>query len=74
MGMWRRKEEQSKTISVRVPASVKAELEELRQQAEAAGFDVTATLTEALGGGRNSCVTNLIRWRGRPRRKRRTNG
>jgi hypothetical protein len=48
MGMLKRKEEKSATISVRVPASVKAELEELRQRAEAAGFDLTATLKEAL--------------------------
>lgn len=48
MGLLRRKEEKSETISIRVPGSVKAELEELRQQADAAGFDLTATLTEAL--------------------------
>jgi hypothetical protein len=48
MGMLKRKEEKSATISVRVPASVKAELEELRQRAEAAGFDLTATLKDAL--------------------------
>jgi hypothetical protein len=48
MGLLRRKEEKSETMTVRVPASVKAELEELRQQADAAGFDLTATLTEAL--------------------------
>jgi hypothetical protein len=48
MGLLRRKEEKTETISVRVPASVKAELDELRKQADAAGFDLTATLAEVL--------------------------
>jgi hypothetical protein len=48
MGLLRRKEEKTETISVRVPASVKAELDDLRQQADAAGFDLTATLAEVL--------------------------
>ena len=48
MGLLKRKEEKTQTISVRVPASVKAELDELRRQADAAGFDLTATLTEVL--------------------------
>jgi hypothetical protein len=48
MGLLRRKEEKTETISVRVPASVKAELDDLRKQAEAAGFDLTATLAEVL--------------------------
>ena len=33
---------------MRLPASVKAELDELRKQADAAGFDLTATLAEVL--------------------------
>jgi hypothetical protein len=48
MSLLKRKEERSETISVRVPASVKAELEELRGRADAAGFDLTATITETL--------------------------
>jgi hypothetical protein len=48
MGLLRRKEEKTETISVRVPASVKAELDDLRKQADAAGFDLTATLAEVL--------------------------
>ena len=48
MGLLKRKEEQTQIISVRVPASVKAELNELRKLADTAGFDLTATLTEAL--------------------------
>jgi hypothetical protein len=37
MGLLKRKEEKTEVISVRVPASAKAELDELRQRAEAAG-------------------------------------
>jgi uncharacterized protein YicC (UPF0701 family) len=48
MGLLKRKEEKSETISVRVPASLKAELEELRKRADTEGFDLTATITEAL--------------------------
>jgi hypothetical protein len=48
MGLLKRKEEKTETISVRVPVSVKAELDELRKQADAAGFDLTATLAEVL--------------------------
>ena len=48
MGLLKRKEERSETISVRVPGSVKADLEELRRRADAAGFDLTATITETL--------------------------
>ena len=48
MGLLKRKGEKSEAIAVRVPASLKAELEQLRQQANAAGFDLTATVVEAL--------------------------
>jgi hypothetical protein len=48
MGLLKRREEKTATISVRVPVSVKTELGDLRKRAEEAGFDVTATLTEAL--------------------------
>ena len=48
MGLLRRKEEKSETIAVSVPGSLKAELEELRKRADAAGFDLTATITETL--------------------------
>jgi len=48
MSLLRRKEEKTETISIRVPGTVKAELEELRKRADTAGFDLMATLTEAL--------------------------
>jgi hypothetical protein len=35
MGLLKRKEEKTEVISVRVPGSAKAELDELRQRAEA---------------------------------------
>ena len=58
MGPLRRKEEKTETISVRVPASVKAELDELRKQADAAGFDLTATLQRCWCEWRNRCARN----------------
>jgi hypothetical protein len=48
MGLLKRKEEKSETIALRVPASLKIELEELRKRTDAAGFDLTATVTESL--------------------------
>ena len=48
MGIWRQKQEESKSIWFRVPASLKKEFEELRQQAEAEGMDAGATFTAAL--------------------------
>lgn len=48
MGVLKRKEERSAVIQVRVPASVKAQLEELRGAADKAGFDLSATITETI--------------------------
>lgn len=48
MGLLKRKEEKSETIALRVPASLKMELEELRKRTDAEGFDLTATVTESL--------------------------
>jgi hypothetical protein len=48
MKIWRQKQEESKSIWFRVPASLKKEFEELRQQAEAEGLDAGATFTAAL--------------------------
>ena len=49
MGVWRSKQEESKSMWFRGPASLKREFEELRQRAEAEGMDATATFTAALG-------------------------
>ncbi len=48
MGVLKRKEERSETVTVRVPGSVKAELDRLREETAAAGFDLNATLSEAV--------------------------
>ncbi|MBF6569385.1 MAG: hypothetical protein IVW54_10995 [Candidatus Binataceae bacterium] len=48
MGVLKRKEERSAVIQVRVPASVKGQLEELRRAADDAGFDLGATITETI--------------------------
>jgi hypothetical protein len=45
MGLLKRKEEKTETIAVRVPSS---QLEELRDRADAAGFDLTATIAESI--------------------------
>jgi hypothetical protein len=48
MGVLKRKGERTGTITVRVPASVKAELDRLREDTGAAGFDLNATLSDAV--------------------------
>jgi hypothetical protein len=48
MGVLKRKEERTQTITVRVPESIKAELDRLREESNAAGFDLNATLSEAV--------------------------
>ena len=48
MGLLKRKEEKTEVISVRVPGSAKAELDELRQRAEAGGFDLVGSMSEAV--------------------------
>jgi hypothetical protein len=53
MGVLKRKEERTATVTVRVPASVKAELDRLRHGLTAAGFDFNGSLTD--------CVVRLTR-------------
>jgi hypothetical protein len=48
MGILKRKDERTETVTVRVPASVKAELDGLREETGAAGFDLNATLSDAV--------------------------
>ena len=48
MGLLRRKEEKTEVISVRVPGSAKAEFDELRQRAEAGGYDLAGSISEAV--------------------------
>lgn len=48
MGVLKRKEEPVESITLRVPASVKAEIDRLRDRAGAAGFDLNATLCDSI--------------------------
>ena len=48
MRILKRKDKLHKTITVRVPEALKAELDQLRERAVAAGFDLSATLRESL--------------------------
>ena len=48
MKILKRRHKLDKTITVRVPETIKAELDQLRQRADAAGFDVGATLRKSL--------------------------
>jgi len=48
MGVLKRKEEPTQTITLRVPASVKAEIDRLRERTSAAGFDLNATICESI--------------------------
>ncbi|MGH7841410.1 MAG: hypothetical protein ACREQT_07775 [Candidatus Binataceae bacterium] len=48
MGVLKRKEERSETITLRVPASVKAEIDRLRERTTEAGFDLNATICESI--------------------------
>ena len=48
MGVLKRKDEPTQTITLRVPASVKAEIDRLRERANEAGFDLNATMGESM--------------------------
>jgi hypothetical protein len=48
MGLLKRKAEKTDIISIRIPLSVKDQIEILRELADAQGFDLTASLSEAV--------------------------
>ena len=48
MGVLKKKEERTETITIRIPSSVKAEIDQLRECAEATRFDLNATMSESL--------------------------
>ena len=48
MGVLKRKEEPTETITLRVPASVKAEIGRLRERTGEAGFDLNGTICESI--------------------------
>jgi hypothetical protein len=48
MGVLKKNEERTETVTIRIPSSVKAEIDQLRDRAEATGFDLNATMFESL--------------------------
>jgi hypothetical protein len=48
MSLLKRKQEKTATVSIRVPLSVKEQIDALRQLADARGLDLTGSLTDAL--------------------------
>jgi len=59
MGLLQSKPEKTAVVGVRVPLSLKQQLDELRNEAEQAGFDLSATLTEALQRAAKQIATEL---------------
>jgi hypothetical protein len=49
MGVLKKKDERTETLTLRIPSSLKSQLDEMRQRTEAAGFDLSATISESLG-------------------------
>jgi hypothetical protein len=49
MSVLKRKADRTTTMTLRIPVSIKNELDQLRPLADANGFDVNASLVEALG-------------------------
>jgi hypothetical protein len=48
MALLKRKAEKTDIISIRIPLSIKDQIEMLRQLTDANGFDLTASLSEAV--------------------------
>ena len=48
MGVLKRKEEPTETMTLRVPTSVKAEIDQLRERTNEAGFDLNGTICESI--------------------------
>lgn len=77
MGILKRKDERSATVTVRVPSSVKAEIDRLRSEMDAAGFDLNATFSEAVMRVTKQIREELDRVSSKPSeggRKPKTNG
>jgi hypothetical protein len=52
MGVLKKKEERTETVTIRIASSVKAEIDQLRERAEATGFDLNANnvrVTDTIG-------------------------
>ena len=74
MEILKRKQEPNKTLIIRVPASVKARLETLRKAADEAGYDVSATVSEAIIRLTDQIEQALKGGRQKPIRERTANG
>jgi hypothetical protein len=74
MGVLKRKEERTETVTVSVPARVKAELDHLREETGAAGFDLNATLSDAVIRVTKQIREELRRVTGKANGANRTNG
>ena len=74
MGVLRKKEERTETVTVRVPSGVKAELDRLREETSAAGFDLNATLSDTVVRVTKQIREELRRERGRANGGSRANG
>ncbi len=48
MGVLKQREERTAVIALRAPSSLKAQLQVLRKRTDDAGFDLSATILEAL--------------------------
>ena len=59
MTVLKRKQEPTTTTSIRIPGSLKAEMDELRKLAEKAGVDFTATLSELVVQGLKTIRSEL---------------
>ena len=74
MGVLRKKGEPTETVTVRVPSRVKAELDRLREETSAAGFDLNATLCDAVIRVTKQIREELRRVSGKANGATRTNG
>jgi hypothetical protein len=74
MEILKRKQEPNRTLIIRVPASVKARLEALRKAADEAGYDVSATVSEAIIKLTDQIEQALHGGRPKPVRERKASG
>jgi peptide subunit release factor 1 (eRF1) len=74
MGILKRKDERTQTVTVRVPAPIKAELDRLREETGTAGFDLNATLADAVMRVTRQIRDELKQVRQRPATGERTSG
>jgi hypothetical protein len=66
MSLIKRKQEPTTVISVRIPLSLKAELDSLRKMAEKANVDFTATLAEMIAANFKAIRSELEALERRP--------